>query len=45
VYEKTDPYVNYLAKYEQIKEKGTLVAGQIQKYGESAQEKAVSTSA
>jgi hypothetical protein len=44
VYEKTDPYVNYVAKFEQIKEKGTLVAGQIQQYGESAQEKVVSTS-
>ena len=29
VYEKTDPYVHYAAKFEQIKEKGTLVLGQL----------------
>jgi hypothetical protein len=35
VYDKTDPYVNYVAKYEQIKEKGTLVSSQIQQYKQS----------
>jgi type III secretory pathway component EscR len=35
VYESVDPYVKYLEKYEQIKEKGTIVSSQIQQYKQS----------